>query len=160
MPPREIPDSSGLVAFHQSPDGMVLLGANDGRVAILDPTSVELRYLDDVDSPVAAGAIAPDGRTAAVTLRESGVQLIDIDSGTRIGVPMPGVPNNRRGSAGVRWTDDSQHVWIDPTGLVQRFIATPEGWIERACSIAGRNLTDAEWNTYVGLDADPRSSCE
>ena len=42
MPPREVPDSSGLVAFHQSPDDMVLLGANDGRVAVLDPGWADL----------------------------------------------------------------------------------------------------------------------
>lgn len=35
---------------------------------------------------------------------------------------------------------------------------TPEAWVERACALAGRNLSRAEWDAYVG--GEYRETCE
>ena len=35
----------------------------------------------------------------------------------------------------------------------------PEHWVQGACAIAGRNLTQAEWDQYVGDLAPYRSTC-
>jgi hypothetical protein len=37
-------------------------------------------------------------------------------------------------------------------------MATPSAWIDRACEIAGRELTDDEWQRYVG-DGDAPELC-
>jgi serine/threonine protein kinase/DNA-binding SARP family transcriptional activator/WD40 repeat protein len=157
--PRQIPGSIGLVPLHQSDEGEVLLGDNDGRVALLDPDTLELRFLEDVDGPAIEGAISPDGRTVAVVLKEAGVQLLDTEDGGRIGIPMPGVPYTQQGWPGVRWSDDSEHFWAGTGGPVHRFLASADGWVERACDIAGRELTEEEWRTYVSDDGDRRSIC-
>lgn len=35
----------------------------------------------------------------------------------------------------------------------------PEHWVEPACAIAGRNLTRAEWDQYIGDLAPYRATC-
>jgi WD40 repeat protein len=35
----------------------------------------------------------------------------------------------------------------------------PESWIEKACNIAGRNFTKAEWEQFVGADIDYHATC-
>ena len=136
-----------------------MLGDNDGRVALLDPESLGLRFLDDVDGPVAAGAITTDGETVGVVLLDAGVQLLDVESGERLGVPMPGRSYDvSRVEPGARWNDAGTHVWTSTRGPVHRYIATPDAWLERACEIAGRELTEEEWRQYIG-DSDPQTTC-
>jgi WD40 repeat protein len=40
-----------------------------------------------------------------------------------------------------------------------RLWASPTGWIAEACRIAGRNLTRAEWDRYVGADVPYTRNC-
>jgi len=40
-------------------------------------------------------------------------------------------------------------VGENTTGLISVFSLDPNDWIKQACSIAGRNLTQHEWQTYV-----------
>ena len=37
---------------------------------------------------------------------------------------------------------------------------TVEGWIASACAVAGRDLTPAEWQTYVGTTPPADLRCE
>ena len=35
----------------------------------------------------------------------------------------------------------------------------PELWIERACEVVGRDLTQAEWDLFVPGGGQPQSAC-
>ncbi|HJR80786.1 MAG TPA: hypothetical protein VJ821_11985, partial [Anaerolineales bacterium] len=35
----------------------------------------------------------------------------------------------------------------------------PQSWIEKACNIAGRNLTQAEWQQFVGPNIPYHATC-
>ena len=35
----------------------------------------------------------------------------------------------------------------------------PAHWIDGACAVAGRNLTEAEWEQYIGDLASYRQTC-
>ena len=35
----------------------------------------------------------------------------------------------------------------------------PDVWQEQACTAAGRNLTAAEWNTFIGADVPYETTC-
>jgi len=40
-------------------------------------------------------------------------------------------------------------VTVDVNGQFLRWDVSPDGWKARPCTLAGRNLTHAEWNRYL-----------
>jgi hypothetical protein len=46
----------------------------------------------------------------------------------------------------------------DANGLVQFWPMRPEAWADQACQIANRNLTEAEWQQFMG-DEPYRETC-
>lgn len=38
-------------------------------------------------------------------------------------------------------------------------VIEPEAWIEQACKVVGRELTDGEWDEYVPGEVDQRPVC-
>jgi hypothetical protein len=47
------------------------------------------------------------------------------------------------------YTDGTTLSAVDERGRIVRWPAQHQIWIQRACSIAGRDLTGVEWNTYL-----------
>lgn len=43
---------------------------------------------------------------------------------------------------------------------VETWNVQPEHWREIACRLAGRNLTQAEWDTYLPNGGEYRQTCE
>jgi WD40 repeat protein len=128
-----------------SPDGTRMLVTGPGvRVRLLD---VEMQAYIDTDSRWQWGnpAFAPDGSQYAVA-EEGRVRLWDGRTGEyQASLPLP----SRIGTFSIVYRPDS-------TGLV---IASTDGrtwtadtlinrWDDRACAIAGRNLSPAEWEQY------------
>ena len=47
-----------------------------------------------------------------------------------------------------------------PSGLgVEIWSLDPDAWVTAACQIAGRNLTETEWETYLGDIDAYRATC-
>ena len=99
-----------------------------------------------------------DGGLAMATGADRSITLYDIDSGEQIGdrIIIPGT--EPRASA------------LRPDGLEMMFGGgvdhdilawdlDPQHWIAAACTLAGRNLTREEWNTYLGQLSEYRSTC-
>jgi hypothetical protein len=62
------------------------------------------------------------------------------------------------------FSDDDQHVIVCSgehyTQLDSALINTdPNYWVEKACSIAGRNLTETEWNRFIGAEYEYEITC-
>jgi hypothetical protein len=38
---------------------------------------------------------------------------------------------------------------VDERGLIVQWDSRPRSWVDRACAVAARDLTDMEWNTYL-----------
>jgi WD40 repeat protein len=47
----------------------------------------------------------------------------------------------------------------DDEGFFILWDVDPTSWSERACKLANRNLTDAEWLRYVGTDEPYAKTC-
>jgi WD40 repeat protein len=103
---------------------------------------------------VTAIAVSPDGRTIATGSADGGTRLWDRSTGRLLGSPLPGVPN---GPVVVAFTPDSAYVVVvTGAGRAFRWDVRPSSWARRACQIAGRTLTRAEWTAALpGRDYAP-----
>jgi WD40 repeat protein len=56
------------------------------------------------------------------------------------------------------WSRDGKYFYgFGPAGI-EIWDVDPQRWVDAACRFAGRNLTEAEWRTYVS-DTPPRATC-
>ncbi|CAN5585654.1 TIR domain-containing protein [soil metagenome] len=137
----------------------------NGAEAVVDPASGAFGdslaiQLDEVPPPL----ISPDARlvieggsTGQVTLHYLGARGAVLG---RINVPV----QDQRTAISVFTPDNSALVMtIQQTqsvpSSVRRVDLTVEGWIAASCAVAGRDMTPAEWELYVGTTAPSDLGC-
>jgi WD40 repeat protein len=84
----------------------------------------------------------------AIANGDGTVSLRDARSGDRIG---PFLHNHEDGVRAVAFSSDG--ALLASTGVDGRVVlwdTSPEDWEARACAVASRNLTLAEWRRYLG----------
>ena len=155
---------SGSVAVNAvrfSPDGKVVaVGDSSGKVVFwkLDPThqfegawAARPAGLALAGHNGAVDSIDFDksGRTL-VTLSEDGkLRLWDVATRKLIGAPLPGSTNGSGGA--VHFFPDGKHVLgVFHSGTAVIWNIDPSAWEAKACNIARRNLTRAEWAESLG----------
>jgi WD40 repeat protein len=159
--PERIPGTEAdvtVVAF--SPDGRVAAtGGPHGTVQFRDPDTFE-----PLGAPVTVGsgliyrvAFSPDGSLVAagdLALNDSAqVRLIDVATRQPVGDPFRGFPGP------LSFGPDSTVLALPGTGGTSLWTIDPTVWRERACEIAGRNLTPAERHVYLPNDPDAPPTC-
>lgn len=91
-----------------------------------------------------------DGSTFVSVGLDGRVILWDGHSGSQLASIRPGGPDT---SLGVTFLSDGHTLQVVTSlGEVFRWDTLPEAWVERACRMAGRNLTQAEWQEAFGDD--------
>lgn len=143
-----------------SPDGKLLaIGRTDGTLSFLDAQSME-----QVGSsvPVSSGLLATatwssDGALVVVQDVNSNNHLIDVGQRARIGDPLPGLGPARFG-LGSFAPDGRTMVLPGPRGTTIWNLDVAQ-WPAKACTIAGRELTPAEWDTYFSASGAYRRTC-
>jgi WD40 repeat protein len=138
-------DASWQLDF--SPDGSVLAaGGTDGLVTLIDPVGRRTvgAPLQGVDGPVIALSFSPDSTTMVTSSTDGTVELWDVPGRARVARVTPGEPGHRV----FTWFDDDGTTVFaaDDGGGIWSFPSDPDEWQQRACEIAGRNLTHAEWD--------------
>jgi len=136
------------VAF--SPDGSLIAagGYIDKQVTLWDVATHKLVGRLPHSSLLARIAFDPSGKTLATEVAADGtVRLWDVASRRQIGLALPGPP----GHYGTVRFDPSGNqlviLYFDGTGLV--WDVNPDHWKQRACSVAGRSLTQEEWEELL-----------
>jgi len=132
-----------------SPDGRLLASPRDNRsVGIWDVRTGELvRELEpNVGSAVLSLDFSPDGRTLAISGGDSFASLWDVATGVQIG---PRLAAGGRGSKVDFSPDGTRLLQTHANGRGAVWDVDPESWKQRACALANRTLTRAEWAEFL-----------
>jgi WD40 repeat protein len=144
---------AGIEQARFSPDGHLLaVGTSDGRVQLWST-----RTWTPVSRPFADGiseAISPDGRTLATGGTDGAVRLWDVRTRQALGAPLPGEPE--QGAVPYFTADGRYLVASHETGRAYRWDIRPASLLRQACRVAGRQLTESEWQQFLPRhDYDP-----
>lgn len=146
----ELPGAVAAYAVRFSPDGkLVAVGDSSGTVAIWDVSSSRRvgEPLAGHGGDVGSLGFSPDGKTLVTSSGDGSFRLWDVATRKLIGAPLPG--SDTGGS--VTFFPDGKHVldvFGSGTGVVWN--VDPAAWKAKACSVARRNLTRAEWTEFLG----------
>lgn len=134
-----------------SPDGKTLVSIDgSGTVNLWDSSTGKADpkrgFIGGATGTIYGITFSPDGKTLA-TWDDLNLTLWDMRTNMQLVRPIVDLLR----IADVVFTPDGQYVAESQGGgpVILRF-ATPAGWATEACSIANRNLTQAEWKQFVG----------
>jgi YD repeat-containing protein len=156
-----VSDGSQLFTVPVSADDSALAAAYapDGRTFVTGSAGGDLRFWDAATGEqLGSGAINPvgfvtsvtysaDGQTLATTWADGTTRLMDVATRTAIGPPLPGIANESE--LGIFLPDGRGVMVVSLTGHGFLWDVDPTHWEERACAIAGRQLTEEEWRRYL-----------
>jgi WD40 repeat protein len=133
-----------------SRDGRLLLYGDDaGRAWLFDTRTWKPRGRPLVGHTraVLTVSLSSDGRTLATTSLDGTSRLWDVPSGRAIGTALPGVPDHAVSGA---FVDGGRSlVTVYDNGRAYLWDVRPDSWARRACEVAGRTLTRAEWHDVL-----------
>jgi WD40 repeat protein/DNA-binding SARP family transcriptional activator len=143
----ELTDTDTVYDFGRfTPDGTrIVAGSAQGWSRLWSARTGKpvTRRLGGHAGPVAWATTSPDGRTLASGSTDGTVRLYDLASEKPLGAPLPGVPNR---AVAPQFTPEGRYLLaITSTGRAFRWDVRMASWRSRACAIAGRPLTRAEW---------------
>jgi WD40 repeat protein/DNA-binding SARP family transcriptional activator len=129
-----------------SRDGRTLLYGDDaGRTWLYDTRTWRPRGrpLAGATGPILTANLSPDGRMLATTSTDGTTRLWDVASHRPIGTALPGIANHDVAAA---FVEGGTHlITVYDNGRAYSWDVRPRSWAQRACDIAGRTLTPAEW---------------
>jgi len=96
--------------------------------------------------PVLAVDISPDSRWLVTGSSDRSARLWDL---TAADPASTSIPLRGHEAEVTVLSAGSQLVTVANNGTVRRWDMDPAAWRARACTIAGRNLTQAEWQRYL-----------
>jgi WD40 repeat protein len=137
-------DASGDLQGFELLDGGLVTSSLDGTLTISDlddPTTprVELiGHAGEVRSMAAVGNLLAGGSEV-----EGRVRLWDLETPEPFGRPIPAA------DPVVDISSDGHWLAVADGGFVGIWSLDPDDWAEAACDVAGRNLTQAEWDRYL-----------
>ncbi|HWQ84153.1 MAG TPA: WD40 repeat domain-containing protein, partial [Anaerolineales bacterium] len=137
-----------LVRF--SPDGsLAVSGSADGQMILWDVASgSQLQTIQAHKERLSALAFSPDGRSLATGSWDRTVQLWDVETGQPVGRPLSGHGDTINGLA---FSPDGETLSSSSRdGTILRWNVDPAAWVQRACQIAGRALSENEWRSFAG----------
>jgi WD40 repeat protein len=148
---RTIPaDDSGVAWADMSNDGTKLVtGGQSGRERLWDlSTGQPIGPALNGPTNTSTVDLSPDGRTL-VAAGPGQVIMWDVATGTVLGrsfFPDVGPEDNL---AATFAPDGRRLIVVSETGEGWVWDVDPASWEQRACQIAGRSLTQAEWQIYL-----------
>ncbi|MDH4116700.1 MAG: protein kinase [Acidimicrobiia bacterium] len=98
-----------------------------------------------------------DGSVLVISMWDGTVLLYGVGSGDTPSVVWDG-PGTLSSEAG--WYDPTtDSMWIPASGKLLHIPLSPERWVEKACALVSRDLTQDEWDRDVPGDQPLRSAC-
>lgn len=149
-----VPLAAGAYPFDLSfsPDGSMLAVVGDGGTLTVldaeswtplhDPVEVHAGYARQVEWLADGETVVTSGSDGSVTLYDVARDLVRVDQ-------VPGSSDGRPGRTHLFPSLTDELVAITESGPGRRYPMDVPSWIERACAVAGRDLTEAEWDRYL-----------
>lgn len=143
-------DDIEVWSVEYSPDGAVLAaGGVGGEVHVLDASTAEpvRTSLGGLAGWALRLSFSRDGTLLAASSTNGTVTLFDMETGRRHGTPLAGPPN--RWIAGVFHPSRQSLVAMSDDGTRLRWDLEPSVLLRRACHVAGRTLSEREWDEAI-----------
>jgi len=146
-------DQDGVARL--DPTGRLLaVGSGSGNVDIFEFETLEpLGTLVGHRSNGAPIVFSDDGRRLLTGGYDHTVRVWDLDTMTQIGRVLPATNNFNA------MTPDGERVVVATDDGLQLWDFDIDHWFEHACELAGRNLTDAEWEAFGPQSVERRATC-
>jgi WD40 repeat protein len=143
-PLRTLPLPAGTSGRFSTEGGTLLYGDQRGRLWTIGTRDWRVRRgpLATNGGRVVGTALSPDGRSVAVISGDGTGTLWDLTSSPPLGAPLPGGPEDVVGAA---FVDGGKRLLVLRRHGGTLWDPRPQDWIRRACAVAGRTLTRAEW---------------
>ena len=135
-----------------SPDGRYLAaGRTGGQLAVLDtatwetinePALIHGGYIIDVEW-------LADSNTVVTTGKDEMVSLYDVERDLIRGRPFPASDRPDDGYTFLLPSPTDEVVVLNEGGPGHAFPLEPARWLAQACEVAGRDLTQSEWDRYL-----------
>lgn len=137
------------------PEGDRLVFGGPGGLVVVDPEDERTHVIENAGDVVNV-ALAPGGVRAIVGTRDGVYRLWNLEENRAIGVLYDG-NSTAIGPPGIE--ENGRFAWLSTPGRAIRVPIEPDAWIERACEVVGRELTDDEWDEHVPGDVDRGPVC-
>ncbi len=147
-----LPVAAYPVDLEFSPDGRWLASVgDDGTLTVLDTrTWAPLHESVEVHDGIARQVDwLPDGETVVTSGSDGTVSLYDVTRDLVRVTGIPGSADGRTGQTHIFPPVGNEIVVSTEDGPGRRYPMDTEAWIDHACSVAGRDLTEDEWNRFV-----------
>ena len=158
----ELGEGGDVFDLSFSPDGQYLAAGRDGgQLSVIDtgtwrhlrePVRVHGEFTGDVEW-------LPDSSTVVTAGLDEMVSLYDVERDLVRGVALPAAERPGNGYTYLLPSPTDEVVVMNEGGPGHRYPLNPEVWLGRACDVAGRDLTQAEWDRYLP-DTPYRPVCE
>ncbi len=134
-----------------SPDGTLLatISFDNNTVRLWDVASRQPRGepLALHTNTVWSVAFSPNGKSLATASADRTIRLWDVASHQPLIEPLTGHTNV---VTGVAFSPDSKLLASASSDSTVRLWATPATWVAQSCELVGRNLSQQEWDRYIG----------
>lgn len=127
------------------------------QVDVLDLSSGEVTTIPD-SSAVESTTFAQEGRILVMGFSDGSIRLWDRDRNGFAGLVWEGTFGQR---SGLLLNDPaSDTIWFPSSGQLLKIPIEPQLWVERACELVGRDLTEDEWEQFVPGSQPLQSACQ